>query len=162
MILYSYSECEKMSKCSVLFSHKMYVELTYAFVIHPKCMAHLCAHPIKTLFMHMLLFTIQYSFSKLRFCPSFKVLFCVLWFSTLQCKTMDTILWQYVNKQIMEKIQGLKNFDQNSHDVQLLYVCCLENCLSSIRCSGNHKFVYIRGNVDFNIFVILDWHWLHF
>ena len=105
---------------------------------------------------------IQYSFSKLRFCSLFKVLFCVLWFSTLQCKTMDTILWQYVNKQIMEKIQGLKNFDQNSHDVQLLYVCCLENCLSSIRCSGNHKFVYIRGNVDFNIFVILDWHWLHF
>ena len=65
-------------------------------------------------------------------------------FSTLQCKTMVTILLQYVNKQIKEKIQGLQIFDRNSHIVQLLYVCYRENCLSNFRCCGNQRFVYTR------------------
>ena len=68
---------------------------------------------------------------------------------------MVTIILQYVNKQIKEKIQGLQIFDRNSHIVQLLFAT--EKTVYRILDALVIRDLFTQeGNVDLNTLVILD------
>ena len=68
---------------------------------------------------------------------------------------MVTILLQYVNKQIKEKIQGLQIFDRNSNIVQLLFAT--KKTVYRIFDAVVIRDLFTQGeNVDFNTLVILD------
>ena len=68
---------------------------------------------------------------------------------------MVTIILQYVNKQIKEKIQGLQIFDRNSRIVQLLFAT--EKIVYRILDAVVIRDLFTQeGNVDFNTLVILD------
>ena len=70
---------------------------------------------------------------------------------------MVTILLQYVNKQIKEKIQGLQIFHRNSHIVQLYHMLATEKTVYRILDAVVIRDLFTQeGNVDFNTLVILD------
>ena len=76
---------------------------------------------------------------------------------------MDKTVWQYVNKQIKGRIQGLFCFDPNSHNVQLLWCLLREKIVYRIYDALLIRILFTQeGNVNFNTSMILDWHWLLF
>ena len=76
---------------------------------------------------------------------------------------MDKIVWQYVNKQIKGRIQGLLFFDPNSHNFQLLWCLLREKIVYGVYDALVNPTLFTQdGNVNFNTSMILDWHWLLF